>query len=226
MQPPVRAGINPVSMTLVLLATMLVTATVAWEVARRQAQVEAARRESRPQAPPFVLSVSQEQQDSSFPVMFSSYSQQFQNVAQTFTAPEQGVSLSVISPFIDYVQGRRVWVRILELESDRRPEDGRVLRKITLDPFDMHRGFHPIELERPIPLKRRRHYSIVFEVRDKFSQVNIGSIHAVDAYLGGRAWYFMRVFDGNGNLLSNRHRWQSLGNDLTFRLVFERSRTD
>jgi hypothetical protein len=188
-QRPARAGINPVSMTLVLLATTLLTATMAWEVARRQAQVEAARRESRPQAPPFVLSVNQEQQDSSFPVMFFSYSQQFQNVAQTFTAPEQGVSLAEISPFIDYVQGRRVYVRILELESERRPEDGRVLRRITLDLFDMHRGFHSIELERPLPLKSGRHYSMVFEVRDQFSQVNIGSIHAVDAYLGGRAWY-------------------------------------
>ncbi len=170
------------------------------------------------------VSVIQSLQDSSAPVEFFKYTRQYQKVAQTFTAPVHGM-LSEIAPFVDWHVGNpteTVRVRLLALEGrTQSPFRVSAIRTFDVHLFDLPRGsFARIPIQPPIVVTKGRIYGFIVEVRRRTVQVGIGHLSYRNPYPEGVAWYYTRQVGANGEIVDNRHSWQSRNDDLAFAVTF------
>lgn len=226
MLPRTSRGLNPISATLLVLAVFVAAGTVGFIVSRHLTSAREVPAGALPSpAVRFDLIVEQSRTDTYMPVQFAPRANEYQKVAQTFTVPDDGLLLQAVAPHVAFAQGE-FWITIREHPTERKEPTGNVLRRLSIDAFDVESapGFHTVGLQPPLRLKGGHLYSMTIEVRNRVSAVGASLIHAQDLYEGGRAWYFTRVIGPNGDLFTQHHVWQPTNEDLAFRLVFERYR--
>lgn len=164
------------------------------------------------------LIISQEQQDTYFPVKY--LVSDFQKVGQSFFIDED-TKLEKIFLFVHYTVGEKATLKFYELDNrTNNPEEGTLLHEQDIDFFDAPIvDFMEIRLFEPLELKKDTYYSFVISNSNKNNEIGIGKISYKNVFDNGRAWYFTRKIGGNGKIIDSNFSWDQRNDDLTFKLA-------
>lgn len=166
----------------------------------------------------------QTQKDTSYPVKFNTYRNDFQKVAQTFVPTENDLNLTSVEPYIDFSLGEKAFFTMYELDDPQKPTSGKLLKNVELNIADLPRqNYYLIKIDPAIPVSKDKTYSFVIEVQSKTSELGIGKISYQDLFKDGKAYYYFSLVGGNGEILEEKFDWRYDKDDLTFKLNFLKS---
>jgi len=151
-----------------------------------------------------------------YPVQYSTYTNQQQEVAQTFTL-DKDETIQAVTLQASFGVGGAIKLNIYEAGNVTDLTDGKLVgggsymasNIIKETPFE-------VILDKPIQLQANKQYSLVISSSDQKTQTAI-EFSENDVIKNGKMYEYSRLVGGNGQILNQKHSWQPINNqDLIY----------